>query len=173
MIAAKYLWQNRAMEKDLQRQQKDLKATYYPKGEMVYAPARHSDRFNAGRYRLAWTFKVYTDDPKVVAKQVYVDALSGSVLYTIAIAMNCSEGSGTSAFNGTVNVSTEFSGGTYRSHNNCQATDLYVYNCNGGGKSNTYYTDANNSWTLSSQQSAVQAQWGRMVLEICFIMFFI
>lgn len=157
MKAGKYLWQNPAMEKELQRQQKDPKATYYPKGELVYAPARHSDRFNAASYRLAWTFKVYTDNPKVTAKQVYIDALSGRLLYTIDIAMNCSGGSGTSAFNGTVNISTEFTGSTYRSHNDCQTTDIYVYNCNGGGASNTFYTDANNSWTA---QSAVQAQWG-------------
>jgi hypothetical protein len=74
--------------------------------------------------------------------------------------MSCSGGTGTSAFNGAVSISTELSGGVYRSHNNCQATNIYVYNCNGGSASNTFYTDADNAWSLTSQQSAVQAQWG-------------
>jgi len=157
MKAGKYLWQNAGMEKELKRQEKDQKATYFPTGELVYSPAKNEENFNASGYRLAWSFKIYTDDLKVLPKQVYVDALTGRVLYSIDIAMNCSGGSGTSAFNGTVNISTQLSGSSYRSHNDCQATDIYVYNCNGGGASNTYYTDANNSWT---QQSAVQAQWG-------------
>jgi Zn-dependent metalloprotease len=156
MKASKYLWQNADMEKELKRVQKDQKATYFPKGELVYAP-NEEDNFNASNYRLAWSFKIYTDDLKVLPKQVYVDALTGKMLYTVDIAMNCSGGTGTSAFNGSVNISTELSGSVYRSHNNCQSTDIYVYNCNRGGASNTFYTDADNSW---AQQSAVQAQWG-------------
>lgn len=157
MNAGKYLWQNAEMEKELKRTGKNQQATYYPKGELVYAPDKNDGRFNASDYRLAWYFKIYTDDPKVVSKNVYVDALTGQVIHYADIAMNCSGGSGTSAFNGTVNISTELSGSVYRSHNNCQSTDIYVYNCNGGGASNTFYTDADNTW---AQQSAVQAQWG-------------
>ncbi len=157
MHADKYLWQNAEMEKELKRQEENPQATYYPKGELVYAPGKNKNSFNATDYRLAWSFKVYTDDQKVLAKQVYVDALTANILYAVDIAMVCSGGTGTSAFNGSVSFNTELSGGVYRSHNDCQATDIYVYKCNRGGASNTYYTDADNSWT---QQSAVQAQWG-------------
>lgn len=159
MHASKYLWQNPAMEQELKRQSKNQNATYYPKGELVYAPNNWNATFKPSDYRLTWHFKIYTDDPKVMAKDMYVDAATGKVIHYTDLSMNCSGGSGTSAFNGSVSLSTELSG-SYRSHNNCQTTDIYVYNCNGGGASNTFYTDADNSWTLTSQQSAVQAQWG-------------
>jgi len=160
MNADKYLWQNADMEKELKRQEKNNQATYYPKGELVYAPDKDNGSFNPSDYRLAWYFKIYPDQSEVKAKNVYVDALTGKVIHSTDIAMSCSGGTGTSAFNGSVSISTELSGGVYRSHNNCQATDIYVYNCNGGNASNTFYTDADNTWTATSQQSAVQAQWG-------------
>lgn len=166
MNASKYLWQNQELEKSLKLQENNQQATYFPQGELVFAPSKNDQSFNPADYRLAWSFKIYTDDPNVLAKQVYIDALTSKILYAIDIAMNCSGGSGTSAFNGNVNFNTELSGSSYRSHNNCQATDIYVYNCNGGAASNTYYTDGDNSWT---QQSAVQAQWGaKMVYDYYF-----
>lgn len=159
MNAKKYLWQNSEMERELKRQEKNEQATYYPKGELVYAPDNWNATFVGSDYRLAWHFKIYTDDLAVTAKSVFVDALTGKVIRSIDIAMNCSSGTGTSAFNGTVSFKTQLSG-SYRSHDDCQSTDIYVYNCNGGGPSATFYTDADNSWTLTSQQSAVQAQYG-------------
>ena len=160
MKAKKYLWQNGDLEKQLKTQAKNQAATYFPKGELVYAPEKKGSALRAEDYRLAWHFKIYTDDPKVVAKSVYVDALTGKVIHSAAIAMNCATGTGTSAFNGTVNIGTWFGGGQYYSYNDCQSTILAVYNCNGGGPSSTYYTDADNTWNAVSQQSGVQAQWG-------------
>ncbi|WP_153798103.1 M4 family metallopeptidase [Foetidibacter luteolus] len=161
MGAGKYLWQNPEMEKELKRQQKDPSATYYPKGSLVYAPSSNDSKFKPTDYRLAWFFKIYPDQSQVMAKNVYVDALTGKVIHNVNISMACSAGSGTSAFNGTVNISTEFTGTVYRSHNNCQATDLYVYNCGGGGASNTYYTDLDNVWGATElTRSATQAMWG-------------
>lgn len=164
MNAGKYLWQNSAMEKELKRQQKDERATYFPKGELVYAPSKNDSKFNAADYRLAWYFKIYPDQSAVPAKNVYVDAQSDKVIHAVDISMACSGGTGTSAFNGSVGINTEFTGSTYRSHNNCQATDIYVYNCGGGSATNTYYTDLDNVWGATAlTQSAVQAQWGAMM----------
>ena len=159
MGASKYLWQNPAMEKELKRQEKNDKATYLPKGELMYAPDNFNETYKASDYKLAWHFTIYTDDANVKAKNVYVDANTGRIIYFADIAMNCSGATGTSAYNGSVSFSTEFTGSNYRSHNNCQATDIYVYNCNRGGASNTFYTDGDNSWT---NQSATQAQWGAL-----------
>ncbi len=163
MNAGKYLWQNTAMEKELKRQQNDQNATYYPKGELAYAPNNWNATFKPSDYRLAWHFKIYTDGADVMAKDVYVDAITGKVIHYTDIAMNCSGGTGTSAYNSTVSINTQLSGGVYQSHNDCQATDIYVYNCNRGAAANNFYTDADNSWTAASQQSAVQAQWGAMM----------
>lgn len=160
MSAAKYLWQNNAMEKELKRQQKNENATYYPKGEMVYAPDENNENFNALGYHLTWCFKIYPDGGSVKAKNVYVDVLTDKVIYQTDIAINCSTGSGTSTYNGTVAISTQFTLGFYYSHNDCQPANIFVYNCNRGQTSTTLYSDNDNSWTAASQQSAVQAQWG-------------
>jgi Zn-dependent metalloprotease len=160
MNAPKYLWQNAAMENELKRQQKNANATYYPKGDLVYAPNNWNATFKAADYRLTWHFKIYTDGADVIAKDVYVDAATGTVIHYRDIAMNCSGGTGTSAFNGGVSISTQFNSGVYRSLNDCQATHIYVYNCARGSAATTFYTDADNTWSATSQQSAVQAQWG-------------
>ncbi len=81
MHAGKYLWQNDAMEKALKQQEKNQDATYYPKGELVYAPDKFDGRFNPSDYKLAWYFKIYTDQSDVKAKNVYVDAATGKILY--------------------------------------------------------------------------------------------
>ena len=159
MKAKRYLWQNPAMESELKRQEGDQKATYYPKGELVYAPNNHRATYLATDYRLTWNFKIYTDDKDVPAKTVFVDAVTGAVIHSTDLSMVCSSGTGTSAFNGSVAVKTLLSG-SYTSHNDCQATDIYVYNCNGGGAANTLYSDGDNTWTATSQQSAVQCQYG-------------
>jgi len=163
MNAPKYLWENSEMEKELRRQTNDPTATYYPKGELVYAPASNRPVYTASEYKLAWKFDIHTAGAEVMSKAVYINALTGSVIHNIDIAMQCAGGTGGSAYNSNVSFSTEANSGTYRSHNDCQATDIYVYNCNGGAAVNTFYTDANNTWSLTSEQSAVQAQWGALM----------
>lgn len=158
MNAPKYLWQNAELEKELKRQEKNEKATYFPKGELVYAPSTNKAEFDAGLYRLAWKFEIRTDGSEVMSKAVYVDANTGKVIHYKDIAMNCStSGTSASAFNGNVTIRTQLSGSSYRSHNDCQTTDFYVYNCNRGSAVTTFYTDADNTWTNAS---AVQAQYG-------------
>ena len=92
MNAKKYLWQDEAMEKDLKAREKNEKATYYPKGELVYAPGNNDGTYKPEEYRLAWNFRIYTDDDNVTAKSVYVDAVTGRVNHFTEIAMNCSGG---------------------------------------------------------------------------------
>ena len=169
MNAKRYLWQNADLEKDLKRQLNSNTASYFPQGELVYAPANNEGTYNAADYKLAWQFKIYTEDPNIAAKVVYVDALTGKIIHHADISMNCAGATGGSSFNGNVSFSTELNGGSYRSHNDCQATDIYVYNCNGGVAANNFYTDADNSWTLASQQSGVQAQWGALMTYNYFI----
>ena len=139
MHASKYLWQNTAMEKELKRQTRKENATYYPVGEVVYAPEGNDVKSEASQYRLSWNFKIYTDDPAVTAQSVYVDAVTGKVIHHVDIAMNCSGATGTSAFNGNVSFNTQLNGSSYRSHDDCQTTDIYVYNCAGGGTQNLLY----------------------------------
>src|SRR5215218_3960282 len=61
MNAKKYLWQNSEMEKELKRQKNNPAATYYPKGELVYAPNKYDGPFQPADYRLTWQFTIYSD----------------------------------------------------------------------------------------------------------------
>ena len=160
MNAKKYLWQNEVSENELKRTENNVNATYFPKGELVFAPANYDVTYLAADYRLTWQFTIYSDDINVAAKCVFVDALSGKVVYHYDISMSCSIGTSTTTWNGSPTISTRLSGGLYQSHNDCQATDIITYNRNGGAQSNTYYTDANNAWTAASQASSAQAQYG-------------
>ena len=156
--APKYLWQMPDMEKELKRQEKNENATYFPKGELVYVPGVDDGAYDPKNYRLAWKFDVHTAGTEVMSKAVYVDANTGSVIHYKDIAMNCStSASSATGYNGNVTIRTQLSGGTFRSLNDCQATNMYVYNCNRGTATNTFYTDADNAWTNAS---AVQAQYG-------------
>lgn len=157
MNAKKYMWQNSSMEKELKRQEKDTNATYYPEGELMYAPDNRNAICSASEYKLCWNFKIYPDGD-LIPKSVFINALTGTVIHHIDIAMNCSSGSGTSTFNGTVSINTQLNG-PFISHNDCQGTHIFVYNCVGGAPSNNFYFDSDNIWI---DQSAVQAQWGAM-----------
>ena len=164
MNAKKYLWQNAEMENELKRHDNNPSATYYPKGELMFAPANTRGAYKPEDYKLAWNFKIYTDDTAVAAKSVFVDAITGAIINRADISMSCYGATGTSAYNGSVSFNTQYSSSLYYSHDDCQTTDIYVYNCNGGGAANNLYADYDNVWTATSQQSAVQAQWGaRMV----------
>ncbi len=65
MNAKKYLWQNNDLENALKVREKNTNATYLPKGELVYSPAGVSLTSTTANYKLAWHFKIYTDDPGV------------------------------------------------------------------------------------------------------------
>ncbi len=158
--AKKYLWQNKDIEADLKRKKNDNSATYFPKGELVYAPSKQESLFQASDYRLAWSYDINTDDKEVISQKVFVDAVTGKIIYNTPLSTNCSGGSGISTFNGTVPVYTQLNGGSYYSHNDCQATDIFVYDCEGGGPVNSLSYDADNNWNAPSQKSSVQAQWG-------------
>ncbi len=160
MSAKRYLWENSISENELKRTEKNADATYFPKGELMYCVANYDATYLGADYKLVWQFNIYTDDIDVAAKCVYVDAITGAVINHNDISMTCSTGTSTTTWNGTPAIYTLFNGSTYTSHNDCQATDIYVYNCNGGGQANTLYTDANNAWTVLSQNSSAQAQYG-------------
>lgn len=186
MNAKKYLWQRSDMEKELKRQEKNVNATYYPKGELVYAPVKNDGSHMASDYRFAWYFKIYVAEGNTTSKNVYVDAINGKIIYHTDISMSCGnktdlsggdnlgsssyngpEGysscynaKGYSSYNGTLYFKTTyFLGDSVKSLNGCQPTELYVYDCNGGGATNQFYKeDAGFFWKY--ERSAVQAQYG-------------
>ncbi|MFN8239117.1 MAG: M4 family metallopeptidase [Chitinophagales bacterium] len=156
--ARMYLWQNDDAESHLKSEKKDIHATYYPVGELVYAPANNNQKPEPSDYKLAWSFEIYTADAFVPAKRIFIDALTGAILSFVDISMTCSAGTGTTTFNGTRNINSLLVPGVgYSSSNICHTTTLTVYNCNGGAQANNLYVDSDNDW--SNQQSAAQCQF--------------
>lgn len=157
MNAKRYLWENQVSENELKRTENNASASYFPKGELMYCVSNYDATYLGSDYKLVWQFNIYTDDIDVAAKSVYVDAMTGKVINHYDISMSCSTGTSTTTWNGSPSISTRVSGVNFQSHNDCQTTDIIVYNCNGGGQTNTYYLDGDNNWT---GQSAAQAQYG-------------
>src|SRR4051812_42512359 len=74
-----YRWQNADEESFLKQQTGDRNATYFPKGKLVYYSA--GEDISAQDLRLAYKFDVYATVP-LVHKQIFVDAVNGTVLGT-------------------------------------------------------------------------------------------
>lgn len=75
-----YLWQKPGMEALVKRIKKDPTATLYPQAELVYTDENYSQL--AENYSLAWKMEIYAEEP-VGTKEVFVDAQSGEVMYTL------------------------------------------------------------------------------------------
>ena len=75
-----YLWQKPGMEALVKRIEKDVTASLYPQPELIYADEEYSQL--AENYSLAWRMEIYAEEP-VGTKEVFVDAQSGEVMYTL------------------------------------------------------------------------------------------
>jgi hypothetical protein len=52
----------------------------------------------------------------------------------------------------------------FRSHNDCQSADIYVYDCNGGDAATNFYELKRTNFVISNwNPSGVQAQWGALM----------
>ena len=77
MNAGEYRWQSSYQENQLKKTTGNPNATWYPKAELVYAPAKGV--FTAQSYRLAYKFDIYATQP-VKRNYIYVDALTGEII---------------------------------------------------------------------------------------------
>ncbi|HYV94051.1 MAG TPA: M4 family metallopeptidase [Chitinophagales bacterium] len=77
--ASLYRWQIPGEESLLQMMTKNPEATWYPKGELTYAP--DAGAYSAGTYKLTYRFDVYALEP-LSRQYIFVDAQNGKVVYT-------------------------------------------------------------------------------------------
>src|SRR5690606_34922174 len=76
--AKAYMWENPQMEQLIKEHKNDPKATFLPKGELVYAPAEGN--FQQDKYVPAFKFDIYASEPHQ-RYNVFIDATTGSELY--------------------------------------------------------------------------------------------
>ncbi len=77
--ATLYRWQIPGDEALIRMMTKNPEATWYPKGELTYAP--DGGNYGAGNYKLTYRFDVYASQP-LSRQYIFVDAQNGKVVFT-------------------------------------------------------------------------------------------
>lgn len=77
--ATLYRWQIPGDESLIKLMRKNPEATWYPKGELTYAPA--AGNYAAGNYKLTYRFDVYASQP-LSRQYIFVDAQNGKIVFT-------------------------------------------------------------------------------------------
>ncbi len=156
-----YRWQNAEEESYLKQQTGDRNATYFPKGKLVYYSA--GEDISAQEIRLAYKFDVYATAP-LVHKQIFVDAVNGTVLGTKDLIQTI-DGTAKTVYSGTQNIKTAQSGSRYILSDNTRGNGIATFNLKKGTdySAATNFFDDDNNWNnvnTAKDQYATDAHWG-------------
>ena len=100
--AETYMWQNRKNEAFIKKEQKNLKATFFPKGELRISSGKKE--MVAENFRLVYRFDIYAQKP-LSRYYVDVDAHTGEVINKISrIRYGDVQGQGMSVYNDLVSI---------------------------------------------------------------------
>lgn len=172
-----YKWQNREEEDFLKKESGDPKASFAPKGELVYYSDPDDERLN--ELRLAYKFDIYAEKP-LSRQYVFVDAKDGKVLGVDAIIHEVnSPGTATTGYSGNRNIVTDSYNGSYRLRETGRngGTAVETYNLKKGTNYSTAvdFTDTDNVWNnvnANKDQYATDAHWGaEMTLDYLYTKF--
>ena len=162
MNAKVYRWQT-SWEQHIKIVNNDPSATWYPKGELVYAP--QNGKYTSENYRLCYKFDVYAQEP-LDRQYVFVDAVSGQVIYKLnRIHDTDVQGTAVTAYSGTRTITTDSVGpNSFRLQETTRGLGVETYNLQQGTNYvNTDFTDTDNFWdNVNAQQDeyATDAHWG-------------
>ena len=107
-------------EKDIKEHKNDPKATYAPKGELMYWQNK------SGKLIKIYQFDIYAASPDK-AFRVLVNAGSGEIENIIPLESNCSPTSVNTIFNGSRNISTElYTADDFRMRDDCDAAIIHI-----------------------------------------------
>ena len=125
-----------------------------PKGELVV----YTDYKGFSPAKLAYKFDIYALDPLYRA-DVYVDATSGDILFENPRIHDAdAAATGTSLYNGNVNITADQNGSSYRLRQSADGIETYDLN---NGTNYTNATDViSSNINFTSDPAAVQAHWG-------------
>jgi Zn-dependent metalloprotease len=163
MNATLYQWQVPACEQQIKQMQNNPSATWYPKGELVYAP--ENGNYISKNYRLCYKFDVYALQP-LKREYIYIDAASGSVIYTINRIHDANAtGTAVTAYSGTHTITTDsVNASQFRLRETGRGQGIETHDSQGTfGHPNTDFTDTDNNWNnvnANLDQYATDAHWG-------------
>ncbi len=149
--AQKYMWEN-PQEAALMNYKK-------PEGELVILPDfQHKNSKNQGQARLAYKFDIYATAP-VSREYVYVDALTGQVLYKDAIIHHVSaDGIADTRYSGQKTIKTDSYNGSYRLRDYTRGNGIETYNMHTDTNYNnaTDFTDNDNNWSAAEYDNSAK-----------------
>ncbi len=158
-----YKWQNPTSEAQLKEQLDNIDATWFPKGELVYAPVKGN--YTATNYRLCYKFDIYADKP-LKRNFVYVDAQTGEIIFEQNRIKDINvPATAVTAYSGNRPIITDSNAGSYRLQETGRGLGIKTYNnqtnANPGGT--VAFTNATTTWNnvnANLDQYATDAHWG-------------
>lgn len=156
-----YYWLSSAREQEIKEKTKKSDATWFPKGEIIFVKKMGEKSWEPQNFFLCWKFDIHVENLHE-SKTVFIDANNGTVIRTILLNHECSGGTGTTNFNGSVSLNTQLNGGNYRLWDDCQAANIVIRNRNAATNNSSWteYFDPDNAWTSTADRSGVQAMYG-------------
>ncbi len=163
MNAVVYRWQVPSWEEHLKNVKNDRAATWFPKGELAYAPV--NGKYKAENYRLCYKFDIYAQQP-LDREYVFVDVVTGNVIYKINRIQDTDvPATAITAYSGSRLMTTDsVNATTYRLRNTSRGLGVETYNLlQGTNYLNTDFFDTDNFWdnvNPQKDQYATDAHWG-------------
>lgn len=160
--AEKYLWEDQRWEEELRSKSGDLKATYYPKGELEITMNNEHD------WRIAWKFSIAALTP-LISEVVWVDAINGEILKTFTRRSTTNAvGNAETYYSGPKAVTTDLFTEGFRLSGTRDGVTIQTKNLNNNDDSFYPYArdfvDNDNNWTAqefgpANDQVALDAHW--------------
>ncbi len=139
---------------DFENQDAPNREPYRPKGKLLFTEVPNSP---AAERKLAWMFKVYVA-PLDRSRQIYVDAVDGSIVKELPLFPPCYMGGGPVTFRGTKPFNTQKNGDRYYLKDDCDGNLLSAGLLDAASKP-VDISDDDNNWA-GNNPSVVTSYWG-------------
>ena len=166
MGANTYKWELKEEEDFLKWEQNDPKASFFPKGELMYI---NEDLDISKSLNLCYRFNIYSHDP-LSRMEYYVDANSNKIVFSSSLIHTGGNapGRGVSAYSDTVNIIADFFMNAYRLRDSTRGNSVETYDLNTSTSYNSAvdFLDSNNFWNAFNpaiDKYAIDAHWGTEV----------
>ena len=162
--AESYLWQHEEEEESIRLIKEDPKASWFPKGTLVYVPKGLN--FESTEFFLCYRFNIHAFQPRT-AENIYVSVMNGNViarenmLHTTDV-----PGKAHTKYSGVKNIITDSTAPfNYRLRENTRGNGVYTFNMKKGTSYGAAvdFTDSNNVWNnvnANKDEVATDCHWG-------------
>ncbi len=162
--ATSYLWEIEEEEAEIKIIKEDPKATWFPKGELIYVPQNLN--FNETNFYLTYKFNVHAHAPRT-AENIYISAQTGkliareNMLHTTDV-----PGKAYTKYSGLKNITTDSTAPfNYRLREASRGNGIYTLNMKKGTNYGAAvdFLDSNNIWNnvnANKDEVATDCHWG-------------